>query len=57
MTSAYKDFKDYPQLIQILKDRNLIINSEVEAITFLKNVHYYRLSAYFYAPLMNKDKK
>lgn len=47
MTSAYKDFKDYPQLIQILKDRHLIINDEIEAIAFLKNVHYYRLSAYF----------
>lgn len=43
----YKDFKDYPELIQILKDRGLIIADENQAIEFLKKVHYYRLSAYF----------
>ncbi|MCE3046539.1 Abi family protein [Helicobacter kayseriensis] len=43
----YKDFKDYPELIQILKDRGLIIADENQAIKFLKKVHYYRLSAYF----------
>lgn len=43
----YKDFKDYPQLIQTLKDRGLIVADEKKAIDFLKQVHYYRLSAYF----------
>lgn len=43
----YKDFKDYPQLIQILKNRNLVIEDENKAIEFLKINHYYRLSAYF----------
>ncbi|RDU69450.1 Abi family protein [Helicobacter cholecystus] len=43
----YKDFQDYPQLIQILKSRKLMITDEDQAIEFLKKVHYYRLSAYF----------
>lgn len=44
---TYKDFKDYPQLIQILKNRGLTFTDEEKAIKFLKQVHYYRLSAYF----------
>lgn len=43
----YKNFKDYPELIRILKDRGLVISCPNEAIKFLQKVHYYRLSAYF----------
>lgn len=43
----HKDFKDYADLITILKQRKLIIKDEQKAIDFLRSVHYYRLSAYF----------
>ncbi|ECO3391975.1 TPA: Abi family protein [Campylobacter jejuni] len=43
----YKDFKDYPELIQILRDRKLVIKDEEQAIKFLEKNHYYRLSSYF----------
>lgn len=43
----YKDFKDYPQLVSLLKSRGLIINDEAKVIEFLKKIHYYRLSVYF----------
>ncbi|EAJ6152960.1 Abi family protein [Campylobacter lari] len=43
----YKDFKDYPSLIDILKNRNLIVKDEKQAIKFLEKNHYYRLSSYF----------
>lgn len=43
----YKDFKDYPELLTLLQDRNLTINDKNQAIEFLKRVHYYRLSPYF----------
>ncbi len=45
--SYTKGFKDYPELILLLKDRGLVVNDEKLAINFLKSVHYYRLSAYF----------
>ncbi|WP_171046288.1 Abi family protein [Lentibacillus cibarius] len=38
--------KTYKQQIDILKNRNLIINNVEEAVTFLKRVNYYRFSAY-----------
>lgn len=44
---TYKNFKDYRELIDVLKARNLVVKNEVEAIAFLQKVYYYRLSAYF----------
>ncbi|AJD89650.1 hypothetical protein JMA_03330 [Jeotgalibacillus malaysiensis] len=38
--------KTYEQQINILKERNLIINDSEEALSFLKRVNYYRFSAY-----------
>lgn len=37
----------YQEQVQILKNRGLIITDEDQAIRFLGQVHYYRLSAYF----------
>ncbi|MWV61253.1 hypothetical protein DCO58_10590 [Helicobacter saguini] len=45
--TQYKDFKDYPQLVDLLKNRGLIISDDSKVIAFLKNIHYYRLSVYF----------
>lgn len=45
--SFQKSPKTYQELIQILKNRNLLISDESKAIDFLSKVHYYRLSAYF----------
>ena len=42
-----KHSKTYQELVQTLKERNLLVADESKAIDFLGRVHYYRLSAYF----------
>ncbi|MBY0221620.1 Abi family protein [Sporosarcina aquimarina] len=41
-----KEPTTYEQQMEILKERNLIIHDEGEALSFLKRVNYYRFSAY-----------
>jgi abortive infection bacteriophage resistance protein len=41
-----KEPTTYEQQVDILKERNLIINDEEEALSLLKRVNYYRFSAY-----------
>lgn len=41
-----KEPKTYEQQVEILKERNLIVSDEEEAVAFLKRVNYYRFSAY-----------
>lgn len=41
-----KEPRSYEQQIQILQERNLIIDDVNEALSFLKRVNYYRFSAY-----------
>lgn len=42
-----KDFKDYNQLIDIMRNHGLCISDECKAMEFLRSVNYYRFSAYF----------
>ena len=42
-----KPFKEISELLEILKNRRLIINYYQFATDFLHNVNYYRLSAYY----------
>ncbi|WP_104697297.1 MULTISPECIES: Abi family protein [unclassified Helicobacter] len=51
--SFQKSSKTYQELVQILKDRNLVVSDESRAVDFLSRVHYYRLSAY-YPPFQSK---
>lgn len=37
---------DYPQILQMLKDRGLIVRDEIEALRQLKIISYFRLSNY-----------
>lgn len=53
--SFQKQSKTYQELVQILKDRNLVIADEGKAVDFLSKVHYYRLSAYFLPFQSTKD--
>lgn len=41
-----KEPTTYKQQVKILKERNLIIHNDEEALSFLKRVNYYRFSAY-----------
>jgi abortive infection bacteriophage resistance protein len=44
---AVKPPTTYEEQLKILKDRNLIIPSQIRAFEVLEKVNYYRLSAYF----------
>lgn len=44
--SFQKKAKTYPEQLQILKDRGLIVNDEARALHCLEHHNYYRLSAY-----------
>ena len=46
--SVLKPWKSYQQQLDILKSRNMIISNETKALNCLKNIGYYRLSAYWY---------
>ncbi len=50
-----KKFSTYDELLNKLRDRGCIINNASACIEVLKNIGYYRLSAYFY-PFMQEDK-
>ena len=45
-TGGTKPFKDYNEQISLLRQRGLIISSDPVAISILKRMNYYRLSAY-----------
>ena len=45
-----------PELVTLLQKRGLLINNEEKAESYLKNIGYYRLSAYFY-PLLTLPKE
>ena len=47
MITYEKPHLSYHEQIQLLKNRNLIINDEDYALQKLKHISYYRLSAYF----------
>lgn len=54
-----KPFKDYQELVQLLRDRGMDIPDEVRAIRKLSQVGYYRLSGFWYAcrtPLAGSSK-
>lgn len=44
---AVKPPTSYEEQLKILKDRNLMIPSQIRALEVLENINYYRLSAYF----------
>lgn len=46
--SCHKKAKTYPEQLQILKDRGLIVADEPRALHCLEHHNYYRLSAYRY---------
>ena len=50
-----KQYKDIPDLIDLLKTRGLIIDDEAKAQSYLARIGYFRLSAYFY-PLLELPK-
>lgn len=52
MQKPLKEPKKFDEQVNILKDRKLDIPNEEEAIYFLRNNNYYRVSAYF-KPLYN----
>lgn len=50
-----KTYKTPSELLEILKQRGLIIENEAKAENYLHNIGYYRLSAYMY-PLLSVPK-
>ena len=56
MKANYTKTCTLPQdLIPLLKNRGLLINDEQRAVSYLTNIGYFRLSAYFY-PLLKEPK-
>lgn len=55
MITYEKPHLSYHEQIQLLKNRNLIINDEDYALQKLKHISYYRLSAYFIPFYSQKD--
>jgi len=56
MKTNYSKTCTLPQdLVSLLKHRGLIISNEQKAISYLTNIGYFRLSAYFY-PLLKEPK-
>jgi len=56
MKKKYSKICTLPQdLILLLKQRGLVISDESQAINYLTNIGYFRLSAYFY-PLLKEPK-
>lgn len=47
--------KSFPEQLQQLKDRNLIVEDDAKALSILSNISYYRLSAYFLPYQSKKD--
>ncbi len=46
---------DYPQILQMLKDRGLIVRNEIEALNQLKIISYFRLANYMRPMEADKD--
>ncbi|HDR1197656.1 TPA: Abi family protein, partial [Pasteurella multocida] len=44
-----KEWKDYDELLNVLKCRKMCISDEARALHYLKNIGYYRLSGYWYS--------
>ena len=59
IATRLKDVKTFEEQLDILKDRNLIINNIDKALNILRNVNYYRLSGYypFFYIKDNNDRK
>ena len=49
-----KAWKDYDELLELLKHRGMYISDETRALHYLKHIGYYRLSGYWY-PFRQKD--
>jgi abortive infection bacteriophage resistance protein len=45
----------FEEQLQLLKDRNLIVDNDIKALSHLRGISYYRLSAYYLPFQMNKD--
>ncbi len=50
-----KPYKSEKELVELLKQRGLVINNDERAIRYLRHIGYYRLSAYMY-PFLAKPK-
>jgi len=37
----------FEEQLQLLKDRNLIVDNDIKALSYLRGISYYRLSAYY----------
>ena len=46
---------DYPQILQMLKNRGLIVKDEIEALRQLKIISYFRLANYMRPMEVDKD--
>ena len=56
MRKAYNKLPlSFQDQISLLKSRGLIIDDEIKAISFLKEISYYRMSAYFIPYQTEKD--
>lgn len=55
MTPYDKPPLNSPQLVDLLKQRGMLVDNADRAIRYLDNVGYYRLSAYFYPFYETKD--
>lgn len=45
---ALKPFKTFPEQLQVLRGRGLVVEDEASALAALQRIGYYRLSGYFY---------
>ena len=52
--ASLKPYKDFPEQVQLLKDKGFVIPDDDACIEFLRTVSYYRLSAY-YLPFRKYD--
>lgn len=48
-TSLGKRFKTHGEQIALLRERGMLIESDLEACWLLERVNYYRLSGYWYS--------
>lgn len=45
----------FEEQLQLLKDRNLIVDNDIKALSYLRGISYYRLSAYYLPFQQHKD--
>lgn len=48
MVSYNKPHLAYPQQVELLVDRGMLVADQEKAINYLEGIGYYRLSAYWY---------